>query len=241
MAICGCVFRPFTNLFLVRLTDLFMRLIASSRNPKKALQYLLEVEKRLYVLTGRAASEYEGGRHVRHRLTKYHDFFCSHIKPEQTVLDIGCGIGALAKSIAERTGAKVTGIEIMEANYERACRENAHSGVQYIKGDATIDLPDTGFDVVVMSNVLEHIENRVDFIRKIRDQVQPDTWLIRVPLYEREWRVPLMDEVGVDSRLDPTHYTEYTEGAFKDEMQQAGLIIAEIYVKWGEIWAVVKK
>ena len=61
--------------------------------------------------------------------------------------------------------------------------------------------------------------------------------MLRVPLFEREWRVPLKKELGLEWRLDSTHETEYTLESFEEEMSRAGLRIAHLEVRWGEIWA----
>jgi hypothetical protein len=58
-----------------------------------------------------------------------------------------------------------------------------------------------------------------------------------VPLFERDWRVPLKQELGIDYRLDPTHCTEYTLESFASEMKDAGLKVTYQEVRWGEIWA----
>jgi hypothetical protein len=64
--------------------------------------------------------------------------------------------------------------------------------------------------------------------------------LVRVPLFERDWRVPLKRELGVEFRLDPTHRIEYTHEEFDGEMAAAGLVVEERQVRWGEIWAVCR-
>ncbi len=63
---------------------------------------------------------------------------------------------------------------------------------------------------------IRHLPNRVEFLRSVQERLKPKRWLIRVPLYERDWRVPLMAELGVDYRLDPTHFTEYTQESFAE-------------------------
>jgi len=59
-------------------------------------------------------------------------------------------------------------------------------------------------------------------------------------LFERDWRVPLKKELGVEWRLDTTHETEYTLESFKEEIANAGLSITHLEVQWGEIWAQVQ-
>jgi hypothetical protein len=70
----------------------------------------------------------------------------------------------------------------------------------------------------------------------VQESVHPERILIRVPLFERDWRVPLKKELGVEWRLDDTHETEYTLESFASEMQEAGLAVKHLEVRWGEIW-----
>jgi 2-polyprenyl-3-methyl-5-hydroxy-6-metoxy-1,4-benzoquinol methylase len=89
-------------------------------------------------------------------------------------------------------------------------------------------------DVVILSNVLEHIEKRIDFLRKIQERCQPDYFLIRVPMYERDWRIPLQDELGLDYFLDSTHFIEYRFEELEKELGEAGLKIETVKIGWGE-------
>lgn len=232
----GLVFLPFSSRLLSRLFSLSARAAASARNPRESLEFIFNLEKQLYTLVSEEAARYEGGLHPKHRITAYHDFFVSHIKENEKVLDIGCGNGALAYDIAEKSGAFVTAIEISKSNYNDALRLHRHERIRYIHGDALKDLPKKEFDTAVISNVLEHIEERVEFIKKVQSLANPSKWLIRVPMYQRDWRVALMDELGIDYRLDNTHYVEYTKFGFLDELAKAGLKVRELEIVWGEFW-----
>jgi len=94
--------------------------------------------------------------------------------------------------------------------------------------------------VVVLSNVLEHLDDRTKFLKLLKERISPSKYLIRVPIFERDWRVPLKKELGVDYRLDPTHRIEYTQEEFFNELHQTGLRTEAYEVRWGEIWAVAK-
>ncbi len=104
-------------------------------------------------------------------------------------------------------------------------------------GDALKDLPSDAFDVIVFSNVLEHIDHRVDFLKTAQTRLNPKRWLIRVPVFDRHWKVPLRKELGLYYFNDPTHYIEYTRELFYGELEQAGFEIQEYSTQWGEIWA----
>jgi len=179
---------------------------------------------------------YEQGIHPKHRLTGYHGFFCDRILQGERVLDVGCGCGAVAKSISDN-GALVTGIDKDSENIQLAKSRYGDGVIQFLHGDATRDLPSGRFDIVVLSNVLEHIENREDFIRKIQATVHPNRYLIRVPMINRDWTVPMKRELGLPYYSDPGHYVEYTPESFIQEMNDAGLVVRSMVINWGEIWA----
>jgi len=211
--------------------------IVSALEPADALRFLFELDTRLYAMQGKASVAYGGGIHTKHRHIRYHDFFVQRIAAHETVLDIGCGHGAVALAVASATGAKVTGIDLSEGNLRIARERHTHPNVTYIHGNACRDLPAGHYDVVILSNVLEHIEHRVEFLRQVQAAATPHRWLVRVPLFERDWRVPLKKELGLDWRLDRTHFTEYTHEGFLSETTAAGLAVTYHETRWGEIWA----
>ncbi|NJN95344.1 MAG: class I SAM-dependent methyltransferase [Anaerolineales bacterium] len=206
----------------------------------QALRFLFRLDAAFYSLQGQQSIRYNGGIHTKHRHTRYHDFFTDHIQAGERVLDIGCGIGAVAYDVAQKAGAQVLGIDLNAAKIEIACQRYNHPQITYQVGDALKDLPAGPFQVVILSNVLEHLPERVEFLRRVQAAAHPARLLIRVPLFERDWRVPLKRELGVEWRLDLTHETEYTLETFAEEMAGAGLVVNFLEVRWGEIWAEVK-
>jgi len=83
--------------------------------------------------------------------------------------------------------------------------DGIHPNLTFVQGDATKDLPNKKFDVVILSNVLEQIKNRIDFLKEIVNKASPSRLLVRVPVFEREWRTAFKKELGLDYRLDDTH------------------------------------
>ena len=84
--------------------------------------------------------------------------------------------------------------------------------------------------------MLEHLPRRPEFLSKLKQLPGIERLLVRVPLFERDWRVPLKQELGIEWRLDPTHETEYTLESFAEEVREAGLQVGHLEVRWGEIW-----
>jgi hypothetical protein len=84
----------------------------SAHGASAALRALLTEEKALAGCIDQEAIRYEHGIHVKHRLTRYHDFFVQRIYPDERVLDVGCGNGAVAYDVADRAKARVVGIDL---------------------------------------------------------------------------------------------------------------------------------
>jgi SAM-dependent methyltransferase len=213
-----------------------LRALSLTRPPGEGLRRLVALDSYLYGLLGKPAAAWEGGDHPKHRLTGYHDFFVGRLERGWRVLDVGCGTGVLARDMAERAGVRVLGVEIEPANVAEARDRHAHPDVQYVEGDVLARMPEGPFDAVVLSNVLEHLTDRPGVLRRAAAQCPSGRLLVRVPLFDRDWRVPLKRELGLDWRADPTHETEYTLESFLAEVAEAGLAPAHLEVRWGEIW-----
>jgi SAM-dependent methyltransferase len=211
-----------------------------TKTSREGVCFLLEIDNRLYHLQGAASVADGGGVHSKHRHMHYHDFFTSRVSPDERVLDIGCGIGAVSFDIAEKVGCQVVGVDLEEVKIEVAEQKYPHGNITYIVGDVLTDVPAGSFDVLILSNVLEHLPDRSEFLKRVAAQTGSKRLLIRVPLFERDWRVPLKKELGLEWRLDKTHETEYTLESFQEEIEQAGLYIYSQEVRWGEIWAEVR-
>lgn len=224
---------------LVQLLYNLIKRRVQSIPPREALRFLFELDARLYELQGMASVAYDGGIHTKHRHMKYHDFFTDRIRSDDRVLDIGCGIGAVAYDVAKQSGALVWGIDLNAENIRIAKERFQHLNLVFREGDALKELLDESYTVIILSNVLEHLPGRPAFLRRVLETTHPQRILIRVPLFERDWRVPLKKEIGVEWRLDLTHETEYTQEEFEQEMNEAGLVISHKEVRWGEIWAEV--
>jgi len=198
---------------------------------------LLRVDDLLTRCINRLALLYDDGVHVKHRLMRYHDFFVDRIGQGERVLDVGCGYGAVAYSVASKAGAVVTGIDLNAGNIEKARQRFKHPNLTFLEGDALNNLPAGRWDVILLSNVLEHLDRRVEFLATVQQHLNPARWLIRVPMINRDWRVPLRQELGLFYFSDRTHFTEYTQESFEKELLAAGLSITHVQYNWGEIWA----
>jgi SAM-dependent methyltransferase len=215
------------------------QLVLESRGnkPADALRRLFVLQDKLDWIINERAMAYGGNVHPKHRLMRYHDFFVDRISAGSRVLDIGCGYGAVARSIAMRVpDSTVVGVELDRGRLSHARTGEVPDNLSFVEADARRNLPPGPWDVVVLSNILEHIEDRVGFLRDIQRLAAPQKILIRVPLFERDWKLPLRRELGIGYFSDAEHFIEHRLDELQDEVLAAGLRPIETIALWGEIW-----
>lgn len=201
------------------------------------LKNFLRLDNFIYQIVSSLATKLENGLHPKHRLMNYHNFFIANINNNDTILDIGCGNGSLAYDLAKKA-KKITAIDLNEKNIAKAKKNYSSENIEYIIGDAISYEFTERFDVVILSNVLEHIKQRIEFLRKIK-HLAPKI-LIRVPMINRDWITLYKKELRIEWRLDKTHDVEYTLENFQKELSTANLYLKNYSVQFGEIWAVVQ-
>jgi 2-polyprenyl-3-methyl-5-hydroxy-6-metoxy-1,4-benzoquinol methylase len=96
------------------------------------------------------------------------------------VLDIGCGQGVFLEMMRDR-GFEVCGVELGEES-SRIARER---GLNVITGDlSSLDAEKESFDAVLMSHLMEHVDDPVALLESVRDLLKPGgVVLISLPNY----------------------------------------------------------
>jgi 2-polyprenyl-3-methyl-5-hydroxy-6-metoxy-1,4-benzoquinol methylase len=215
-------------------------LVVDSRGPHPAdgLRRLFLLKDKLEWVINERAMAYGRNEHPKHRLMPYHQFFVDRIKDGERVLDVGCGYGAVARSIArEHPNCAVVGMDLNEPRLAQARAAINPSNLDFVKGDATQAVPSGNWDVVVLSNVLEHITDRLRFLTDLQQATRAPRILIRVPLFERDWQMPLRRELAINYFSDDDHKIEHELKEFHAELNAVGLHAVETLTLWGEIWA----
>lgn len=115
-----------------------------------------------------------------HNYVKYMSIKNLVIKPHDSVLDLCCGTGDLARLIKKiQPEAHVTGIDFSEKMLEIAVRKNSAKKqcrqIKYIQGDVT-DLPyeDNTFDFVIIGFGLRNIANAEKAVEEAYRVLRPN-------------------------------------------------------------------
>lgn len=99
--------------------------------------------------------------------------------PEVTVCDIGCGYGGTTRCLAERWGARTTGLTISKAQYEYACAQSDDDRTSYLLRNWLVnELPDESFDRAVAIESIAHIPDKAQSIREAARVLKPGGKLV---------------------------------------------------------------
>ncbi len=136
---------------------------------------------------------------------------------EATILDVGCGAGALMKEL-EGYG-KVEGIDFSETAVA-FCKSRGIQSVQK-SGVESMPFADSTFDVVLAMDVLEHVKDDKEGMLEIWRVLKPGgIAIIFVPAYMFLW--------GITDVLSQ-HYRRYTMGSLQALVQEKFKIRRKTY------------
>ena len=95
------------------------------------------------------------------------------------VLDLGCGGGLTCESFA-RLGANITGIDFIKKNIEIAKLHSKQSNlnINYIYGDLDDFSIKKKYDIILLLEVVEHLDDWESLINKIKKNLKPKGTLI---------------------------------------------------------------
>lgn len=130
---------------------------------------------------------YRGGEHEhfwaggRRALDKILGQVDAQIRPEDVVVDVGCGVGRLTRVLADRA-AHVHAIDVSAEMLQQARELNAHlTNVTWHHGDGTTLHPveDTSADALVSHVVFQHIPDPaviLGYVREMGRVLRPGAW-----------------------------------------------------------------
>lgn len=215
---------------------LLKKIIYNKKTKTLLLNKFIKLHNYCYKRISGLVVELNDGIHPKHSIMKYHDFFINNMDSEETILDIGCGNGFLGYDISKKA-KKVIGIDFNKDKIKFAQKKYKNDNLKFVIGDATQYKFNKKFDKIVLSNVLEHITDRVDLLTKISKI--SDTILLRVPMIDRDWLAVYKKENNHEYKLDPTHKIEYTIETLKNEIDSGGWRIEKHSIQFGEFWGIL--
>lgn len=161
------------------------------------------------------------------------EIFCLLPPSIDWLLDVGCGAGRTARLIADRTGAGVWGVEPDEGSSARA-EERLDHVVSSTVEESMDELPDRRFDLVMLTDVLEHLYDPGDVLRQLRAKIAPDGKLLVTVPNARHFRliVALLMKADFPSEpsglFDRTHIRWFTRRSLVRTLEASGFSVDKI-------------
>lgn len=156
------------------------------------------------------------------------------LAPHEHLLDIGCGTGGPAVRLAERTGARVTGINVSKSQLAR-CQDRlsapgAPQGladrVDFAYGNAMrLDYADAAFDAAWSIDCIPHLSDRPAGLREALRVLRPGGRFLFTEFALRG--IPTAQEVGAFTRMwSCPPLTPFA--MLIDELQQTGFRVESV-------------
>ncbi len=162
------------------------------------------------------------------------DFFIGKVWKNAKVLDLGCGRGYVAKKLLPKTN-RILGIDYNASSIDYAKSSLADSGVTFICEDIFDYLgkhSDEKFDVVVLSHVLEHIDDPETFLKRINHI--GNFFYVEVPDIETSHLNTYRQLLKTDLLYnDADHVHEFDRNQLKGILNRANLRIVDGEFRWG--------
>jgi SAM-dependent methyltransferase len=139
--------------------------------------------------------------------------FAARLARGKRVLDAGCGAGYGSAELAQ-AAQSVIGVDIAPEAVEFARRNYQSENLSFeLASGAALPHEDSSFDLVVAFEVIEHIENWLDFLKEARRVLAPTgQFIVSTPnkRYYTESRGP--------EGANPYHVHEFTFDEFRQEL-----------------------
>ncbi len=158
-----------------------------------------------------------------HKLEKNHFWFRARrdvilklmggLDKKSEILDIGCSVGSLIEFLSGEGYSNLYGIDVSE-NAVSACKKKGLKNV-FVMDASRMKFPDKKFDVVIASDIVEHIDDHDSVIGEFRRVLKPGGRLmVFVPAFKLLW---------TDGDDVSNHHRRYTKKTLSDLLEKNGM------------------
>ncbi|CAN5582982.1 hypothetical protein BH10ACI2_BH10ACI2_12950 [soil metagenome] len=190
---------------------------------EKKLRFFLNLEWIFERLAHEASYEfYESDSHPMRRRSV--DYILQFIEPEFSVLDIGCSRGEITHKVAEKAKLVVGVDHSADAIAEAKKYKNANLSFYQQDAREFLDGSETKFDVLILSHVLEHLDDPKSFLTQISADFR--YVYVEVPDFEKTIFNNIRQELGLSLiYTDSDHVSEFDRNELTAMLSECGLEI----------------
>ena len=145
----------------------------------------------------------------------------------KVLLDIGCGEGGFGEIVKTQRGAEVWGIELNDHAAKVASTKLDRVFTGNVETDQ-LELPDEYFDCIVFNDVLEHLSYPCHVLKKVKNMLKSDGYLLasipNIRFYEQVKMLLVRGdwEYEISGIMDRTHMRFFTFKSAKRMFEENG-------------------
>lgn len=161
------------------------------------------------------------------RTSKQYAIDCVAAGERLSILDVGCGSGLNSRALAAK-GHQMSGIDISEA----AIEQYRSYGFEGRTGDieSGLDFGDSTFDVVLCTEVIEHMTSPEILVSEMKRVLKPGGQLILSTPNSAFWLFRVLGVLGytVGELQHPKHFQFFSRRSLLRLLEKAGLMPREV-------------
>lgn len=169
-----------------------------------------------------------------HPLRKYSNaYILDHLKESDTVLDLGCHAGQITAALANKA-KEVVGIDYDKKAIDLAKHRYQKTNLTFIHDDVVNYLQKNNrlFDVLILSHILEHLENPKGIIKSCRPYVS--YMYVELPDFDKSYMNHYRRHLTRDLiYTDADHVSEFDRAEMKDLIKECGFSVLESEYRFG--------
>jgi 2-polyprenyl-3-methyl-5-hydroxy-6-metoxy-1,4-benzoquinol methylase len=189
----------------------------------------------------RISSIYQDGRYLRNNPTWHVEdseekvgwilriIDCHRIQPS-TICEVGCGAGEILNQLSQQLKGQITfyGYEVSPQAFE-LCQSRQKENLHFYHKDVLEE--DVFFDLVLVIDVLEHVEDYLGFLRKLRHKGRYK--ILRIPLDISIQSVIFKSAYILKARNAFGHLHYFTKETALATLKDSGYRIIDIFYTYG--------
>ena len=199
---------------------------------EKILRFYLNASWVFWRMGFEFAGEIYGGEFHNQAKALSEEFLKNSIKRNESVIDIGCGVGRWCQ-VASNYSDVVVGIDYDKALILEARKQKGAETIEYIVGDVTKDLDNRKFDIALLIHVIEHIEDADGILQDLHKVCRK--LIVEVPDFRNDPLNWARLKQGCHFYTDGDHVREYTQEILLDQLARNGWEPLEVCKNGGAV------
>jgi len=181
---------------------------------------------------------------VPERFAQRRAFLLAHVKPGDTVLDLGCGAGEFSVALAAH-GAQPVGVDVAAEALRRAAQRGPALDLRLWRDGEPLPVGDNAVDVVWAGEVIEHVADVAPWLSEVRRVLRPrGTLLLTTPHHGPLTLLRLALSPGRrDAHFDPRsdHLRFFSPRTLRALLHDLGFDVERLRVRRATILALARR